>query len=69
MQSRICDVCRLCDFDTTTKLCRYCPLCDAWICIDDDIRWDRRLKAAVKRKLEVGYSGLPNYEKTITGEL
>lgn len=72
-QFKICDVCRLLDYDTTEKLCGYCSLCDAYICDADRNRWDRRIKAALKRKMEAGYSGLHNYEdvalgKTIKGE-
>jgi len=58
---RSCDVCRLLDGDLSYKLCQYCALCDAWICDTDKSRWERRLKAAVKRKLEAGYKGFPNY--------
>jgi len=61
-QFRTCDVCRLLDYDCERKLCFYCSLCDAWICVADNNRWDRRLRAAIKRKLEPGYSGLQNYE-------
>jgi len=65
----ICDVHRLVDYDTTARLCGYCGLCDAWICQEDQSRWDRRLRAAVKRKLEPGYRGLPNYEEiAVKGE-
>jgi hypothetical protein len=60
-QLRICDVCRLVDYDTTEKICGYCPLCDAWICDADATDWVRRIKAAVLRKLEPGYRGDPNY--------
>jgi len=61
-QQHICDVCRLVDYDCTLKLCFYCSMCDAWICMSDSNRWDRRFKAAIKRKLEPGYKGLQNYE-------
>lgn len=56
-QFRMCDVCRLLDFDTESKICTYCSACDAWICKEDFGNWARRLVAAVKRKLEPGYSG------------
>jgi hypothetical protein len=62
-QQRTCDVCRILDYDCSAKLCFYCPMCDAWICLPDDKRWDRRLRAAIKRKLEPGYAGLQNYEE------
>lgn len=62
-QFRACDVCRLLDFDTSAKLCGYCGMCDAWICQEDMNRWSRRIKAALKRKLEPGYRGTPNYEE------
>jgi hypothetical protein len=63
-QLHVCDVCRLVDFDTSEKLCGYCPLCDAWICDADNNDWVRRLKAAVLRKLEFGYRGDPHYGET-----
>lgn len=62
-QQRMCDVCRLLDYDTDSKQCSYCSLCDAWICEKDSNNWVRRIKAALKRKLEIGYQGLPNYEE------
>jgi len=62
-QIRICDVCRLLDFDVLPKACSYCSMCDAWICVDDISKWARRIKAAMKRKLEVGYQGASNYEE------
>ena len=65
LQERICDVCRILSYDTTPKLCGYCGLCDAWICPEDMNNWTRRLKAAVKRKFEPGYKGLPDYENQI----
>lgn len=68
-QFRICDVCRLCDWDTTEKLCTFCPLCDAWICSEDANRWGRRLKAAAKRKLEFGFKGDPLYTENIKNQL
>lgn len=61
-QQTICDVCRLLDHDCTMKLCFYCSMCDAWICAVDGNQWNRRLRAAIKRKLEPGYKGLENYE-------
>jgi len=63
LQNRMCDVCRLLDYDTEKKLCSYCSLCDAWICEADSNKWGRRIKAALKRKTEVGYQGLPNYDE------
>jgi hypothetical protein len=68
----VCSICRILDYDCTPKLCSYCPLCDAWICAADNNRWDRRLRAAIKRKLEPGYKGLQNYEEVVVqnkGEL
>lgn len=64
-QFRMCDVCRLLDFDVSSKECGYCSLCDAWICQADSNKWIRRLKAAAKRKLEPGYTGLPDYEDKV----
>ena len=61
-QNTICDVCRLLDYDTTLKICFYCRLCDANICLTDQNNWIRRLSAAIKRKLEPGYKGDPNYQ-------
>ena len=63
----VCDVCRLLDYDTTVKDCVYCGLCDAWICHDDINKWGRRIQAALKRKLEPGYSGLDNYTELLQG--
>lgn len=65
-QIKMCDVCRLLDYDTTQKQCFYCGMCDAWICEADQNRWDRRIKSAVKRKLEPGYKGVSNYEELAT---
>jgi len=61
----ICDVCRLVDKDYSIKECGFCPMCDSYICTKDNNRWDRRLIAAIKRKIEPGYTGLPDYEKNI----
>lgn len=60
-QFRICDVHRLLDYDCEPRNCGYCGMCDAWICQEDLNRWDRRLRAAFKRKLEPEYRGLPDY--------
>lgn len=54
---RMCDVCRLVDYDTEKKWCGYCNLCDAWICDTDLTAYVRRALAAVRRKLEPGYRG------------
>lgn len=47
-------------------------MCDAWICQYDLNKWGRRIKAAIKRKLEPGYKGLDNYvdiaKQSIKGE-
>lgn len=64
-QFKICDVHRLLDYDCESRYCSYCVMCDAWICDEDLDRWDRRIKAALKRKLEFGYKGLSNYEEVI----
>jgi hypothetical protein len=64
-QNTICDVCRLLDYDCTKKLCGYCGLCDAFICSECSNRWDRRIRAAVKRKLEPGFKGDPKYTEKI----
>lgn len=68
LQVRACDVCRLVDYDVAPKPCTYCPMCDAWICEADNNKWGRRIKAAIKRKLEPGYKGLPNYEEVALQE-
>lgn len=70
-QSTICDVHRLLDYDTTNRLCVYCGLCDAWICTECQSQWGRRIKAAIKRKLEPGFRGDPTYTDKINekGEL
>jgi hypothetical protein len=69
VQMTICDVCRLLDFDCTLKLCSYCSLCDARICAADNNRWDRRFRAFIKRKLEPGFRGDPNYKINEEGEI
>jgi len=70
-QLRACDVHRLVDFDVTPRLCFYCGLCDAWICNECAPQWGRRIKAAVKRKLEPGFRGDPMYSEKLNekGEL
>lgn len=67
-QTHICDVCRLVDFDTTPKLCFHCGLCDAWICQADASKWGRRIEAALRRKLEPGFVGDPQYTDKIDSE-
>lgn len=67
-QFRVCDVHRLLDYDCTPRECKYCGLCDAWICSEDANNWSRRIQAAIKRKLEPGYTGLPNYQEIIENE-
>lgn len=66
LQEHVCDVCRLLNADTSIKLCGYCSLCDAYICGDDLNRWERRLKAWYKRKTEIGYRGISDYDKHVT---
>jgi len=70
-QYKICDVHRLLDYDTTSRLCIYCGLCDAWICAECGPQWSRRLKAAIKRKFEPGFRGDPKYveQRNEKGEL
>lgn len=67
-QFRACDVCRLVDYNCEPKECSYCDLCDAYICGGCKDDWPRRFRAALKRKLEPGYRGLPNYEEVSKGE-
>ena len=43
-------------------------MCDAFICMEDQGKWTRRLLAAAKRKLEFGYKGLDNYEEVAGGQ-
>lgn len=69
LQYKICDVCRLIDYDTTSKPCFFCPLCSAWICENDKSNWSRRLKAAIKRRLEPGYNGQKDYPEMIQKQL
>ena len=57
----VCDVCRLIDNDETPKACAYCSLCDSYICQRDQSDWWRRGKAFLKRRLEKGFRGDPNY--------
>lgn len=68
-QFRMCDVHRLLDYDCERRECAYCGLCDAWICEADSNRWDRRLRAAIKRKLEPGYAGQEDYVEKMKLEL
>lgn len=74
LQLVICDVCRLLDYDTTKKLCKYCDLCDSWIC-EKDGNWlnpiaaARRIAAAIKRRLEGGYRGQSDYPEKIQAQL
>lgn len=67
-QFRPCDVHRLLDYDVTPRDCWHCSLCDAWICTECSGNWPRRIKAAIKRKLEPGYSGHPHYEELVNHE-
>jgi len=70
-QLRACDVHRLVDFDCAIRDCSYCKLCDAWICQEClalSVIHPRRIKAAMKRVLEPGYVGLPNYVEVAKGE-
>ena len=70
-QFRICDVHRLLDFDISNRLCEYCSICDSWICQEDSFRWDRRIRAMMKRKLEAGFQGDTTYSERLNdkGEL
>ena len=68
MENHVCDVCRLLDGDLSEKPCGYCEMCDSWICERDKACWQRRIWAAVKRKLEFGYKGHPEYEKVALPE-
>lgn len=66
---RACDVCRLVDFDVSPKLCGYCGLCDAWLCVGcggwSPSQLKRRAIAASKRLLEPGNRGNPEYAKEL----
>jgi hypothetical protein len=64
-QITICDVCRLLDYDVSKKLCGYCGMCSSWLCEADTNNWPRRIKAAIKRRLEPGYQGLPDYPEKL----
>lgn len=70
-QMRMCDVCRLVDYDASNRLCFYCSMCDAWICQECAPQWGRRLKAALKRRMEPGFTGDPTYSDRLNekGEL
>lgn len=63
LQLHVCDVCRLVDGDVTEKLCGFCGMCDSWICKDDTWRWDRRVRAFYKRRVEPGFKGMLDYDK------
>lgn len=47
-QLKICEVCRLLDKDNSEKLCGWCQMCDAWICIADQTDFIRRGRAFFK---------------------
>ena len=65
----VCDVCRLLDSDISPKIGSYCGLCDAWICVACQPRWDRRLLAAAKRKLEPDFFGQKDYVEKIQEQI
>lgn len=46
-----CEVCGYDRGDWTTKIVRYCRLCDAWICDRCWHDWPARARAALKRKM------------------
>ena len=48
----VCDVCRLCDGDTSHKICAYCGMCDSEICVNCWNDWPRRLYAKTLRAWE-----------------
>jgi hypothetical protein len=62
---------RIIDFDVASRECFYCGMCDAWVCAECASQWGRRIKAAVKRKLEPGFRGDPTYSERLNekGEL
>jgi hypothetical protein len=45
---RACDVHVAVDNDSTPRECEFCERCQAWICLDDIKRLDRRILAMVK---------------------
>lgn len=57
----VCDVCSALDADHGEKECFYCDKCDAWICEADALRFDRRARAMVLRRVN------PNGSNTIIG--
>jgi len=64
-QITICDVHRLLDSDVEKRLCSYCGMCASWICQEDQNNWPRRIKAAIKHRLEPGYQGSSTYVEDI----
>ena len=42
---RTCDVCRLVRGDERPKECRYCSLCDAWLCVNPEHTLAERARA------------------------
>ncbi len=48
-QLKICDVCRFNDNDLSEKLCKFCSICNAWICEEDETNWLRRGNAAFRK--------------------
>lgn len=48
-QVKVCEVCRLIDKDESLKLCKWCGVCNAWICENDETAFVRRGVAFFKR--------------------
>jgi len=48
-QMRVCQVCRLIDKDESEKLCKWCGVCNAWICEKDETQYVRRSIAFFNR--------------------
>jgi hypothetical protein len=48
---KICGVCKILDYDTTLKDCRYCKLCGEWICHKDQNDVFRRGRAMLLKTL------------------
>lgn len=54
LELAVCLVCKLIDGDATPKMCRWCRLCKAWICVNDISKWKRRAKAMRIRSKRLG---------------
>jgi hypothetical protein len=55
----VCEVHRILDNDLTPRDCIFCSLCNAWICMKDRHRVDRRMRAGLDKQLDRLSMGRP----------